>query len=149
MVLNEDELESSNEPKLWCSIKPLQLCYFCRTQKRKMDKAKVCHFQNQLCSNPRALAKTGKEQKKRFTNTNSEELNPHYNNIFSVIILKCCSISFMQHYTKKAIKSTLVHLLWEVFTFLYTFYFYSRVQKDKIHWCAGKMLWTHKAQGRC
>lgn len=41
---------------------------------------------------------------------------------------------------KTAIKGTLVHLLWKVFTFLYTFYFYSKVQKDKIHLCAGKML---------
>lgn len=50
---------------------------------------------------------------------------------------------------KKAIKGTLVHLLWKVFSFLYTFDFYSKVHKDKIHFCAGKMLWTHKAHGKC
>lgn len=58
--------------------------YSCATSaeqgKEKWTKLKVCHFQNQLCSNPHALAKT--EKKKRLTNTNSEELNPHYNNFF-------------------------------------------------------------------
>lgn len=72
---------------------------------------------------------------------------------FFVNILKCYSVVWnitQKKKKKNAIKSTLVHLLWKVFThLLHMFYFYPKVQEDKIHSCASKMLWTHKAQGRC